>query len=727
MTRTRTSAPRVAAALNEALHTLFAHDEDLHLLGEDIVDPYGGAFKITKGLSTRYPDRVLATPLSEGGIIGVAGGLALCGTPVIAEIMFGDFVALGFDQILNFASKSVSMYGTHVPMPLVIRCPVGGNRGYGPTHSQSPQKHFIGIPNLTLYELSPFHDPHAVLDEALRRRTPAILFEDKVLYTRRMHRAGRLDDTLDCLLHDGPAGWAHIHPATDSGQRRAPDAVIIAAGGVADRAIDAAHALAATHGVSTHVLVPARLYPLNLDPVLPVLRSARRIAVVEEGTAGGTWGSHVAAALYPRLWEWLDGPILLLSSADSIIPTAAHLEQRVLLDAATIEESIAQAMTGRPRVQPVPRGVPTATHGPGVTDTAEPEDGTPINVPKLNNNDTLYRVVEWLYDEGAWVAKGTAVVSLETSKAIQDIDASESGYLHRAVLPDDDVGVGAVLGHLLAGPPDTTVALPPEPAAAPHPAPDTVRPEPPARRGAPASPQPAEDTSTRRHPLDRAQLGTAEAVARSHAEIPAAFTALRVDVDRALDALDALSEASDAIVGLPDALVKAVATAHESFPLFFGRLESDGRSVALAEAPHVGVTIDVGSGLFVPVVHNAHTLLITEIADMLMDFRMTAFRTDFTARQLDGGTITISLNPDPGVVLVQPIVLWPQLCMLSVGAVHPEVCIDADTGTPTEHRCITLGLAYDHRVINGRDAALFLTHVKEMLQNEESLARLLDS
>ena len=108
---------RVSQNLNQALHDVLAEIPDLYLLGEDIADPYGGAFKVTKGLSTRFPDRVLTTPLSEGGLVGVAAGLALAGQRAIAEIMFGDFVSLAFDQIVNFASKSVSMYGRRVPMP----------------------------------------------------------------------------------------------------------------------------------------------------------------------------------------------------------------------------------------------------------------------------------------------------------------------------------------------------------------------------------------------------------------------------------------------------------------------------------------------------------------------------------------------------------------------------------------------------------------------------------
>lgn len=154
---------RVAENLNRALHAAFAADPDLFLLGEDVADPYGGAFKITKGLSSGYPDRVLSTPISEQSLVGVANGLALSGGRAVVEIMFGDFATLAFDQIVNFAAKSVAMYGRRVDVPVVVRCPTGGRRGYGPTHSQSLQKHFIGVPHLSVHEISPFHDNTALL------------------------------------------------------------------------------------------------------------------------------------------------------------------------------------------------------------------------------------------------------------------------------------------------------------------------------------------------------------------------------------------------------------------------------------------------------------------------------------------------------------------------------------------------------------------------------------
>jgi pyruvate/2-oxoglutarate/acetoin dehydrogenase E1 component len=185
---------RVVENLNRALHEVFAEDPHVFFIGEDVLDPYGGAFRVSHGLSTKFPDRVLTTPISEAAIVGFAGGLSLMGNKPIVEIMFGDFVTLAYDQIVNFISKSVTMYGEPYELNCVVRVPIGGGRGYGPTHSQSLQKHFIGIPNLDLYELSPFHDNAEIFRRITNVGRPCLFFEDKVLYTRDMFRDGRVDD-----------------------------------------------------------------------------------------------------------------------------------------------------------------------------------------------------------------------------------------------------------------------------------------------------------------------------------------------------------------------------------------------------------------------------------------------------------------------------------------------------------------------------------------------------
>ena len=329
---------RVAASLNRALHAVLAADATVQVLGQDILDPYGGAFRVTKGLSTRFPDRVVGTPISEGATLGVAAGLALCGHRPIVEVMFGDFLALGFDQLLNFLTKSVSMYGRRVPMPVVVRCPVGGNRGYGPTHSQSPQKHFIGIPHLALFELSPFHDAQELLTRLVARAEPCLLFEDKTLYGERTYADGVVDDLFS---YDMVAGTSHARVFIE-----APDVfdvVLIAPGGLTQRVLAAARDLFLEAELRCQVIVPVELHPFDLDPLIPTLVRAELVGVVEEGTAGGTWGSGLARLMYERLWRRLRRPILLVNSVDSVIPTAAHLEREVLVQATTIFDGVRKA------------------------------------------------------------------------------------------------------------------------------------------------------------------------------------------------------------------------------------------------------------------------------------------------------------------------------------------------------------------------------------------------
>ncbi|EGX54540.1 acyltransferase, partial [Streptomyces zinciresistens K42] len=223
--------------------------------------------------------------------------------------------------------------------------------------------------------------------------------------------------------------------------------------------------------------------------------------------------------------------------------------------------------------------------------------------------------------------------------------------------------------------------------------------------------------------LDRAQRGIAAVVTRAHQEVPAAFAAVEVGVDAVLARLRALSEETGAEIGLPEAVVKAVAAAHPAFPHLFGTL-LDGRTVRLADTVDIGVTVDAGNGLYVPVLRDCASRPLADLADDLMDLRMKAYRGEFTAGELSGGALSVSLNPEPGVLLVQPIVMWPQLCMVSVGG--PLTRLVLADGVPTATEVVTLGLAHDHRVVNGREAVAFLRCVADALRDPERLTVSID-
>lgn len=330
------SGQRVVSNLNRALLELTGRDERLFVLGEDIADPYGGAFKVTRGLSTRHADRVLSTPISEAAIVGVASGLALRGNRVIVEIMFGDFIGLCFDQLVNFAAKSVTMYGRRVDMPIVVRCPVGGRRGYGPTHSQNLQKHFIGVPNLSLFELTQFHDNAAVLDRMLALREPCILFEDKGLYPAPMYDGGVIDDLFgyDFLDRD------HNYARAFAGEPAQPDCLVIAPGGLVARALEAMRGALLERDVLSQLVVPSRLYPIDVEPLLPLVLQTGRVCVLEDGVAGGTWGTEVAGALHEHAWAGLRAPVRLVHPDCVVIPAARHLEDQFAVTSARIRAEL---------------------------------------------------------------------------------------------------------------------------------------------------------------------------------------------------------------------------------------------------------------------------------------------------------------------------------------------------------------------------------------------------
>ncbi|MEU2613138.1 2-oxo acid dehydrogenase subunit E2 [Micromonospora sp. NPDC007271] len=666
--------------LNRALHELFAADERAWLLGEDVVDPYGGAFKVTQGLSTAHPGRVLSTPLSENGITGVAGGLALCGDTVIVEIMFGDFVGLAFDQILNFLTKSVAMYGEHTPMRVVIRCPVGGGRGYGPTHSQSVQKHFIGIPHLALFELSPLHDAADVLAAALRRGEPSMLFEDKILYTQRRYVDNRVDDRLAFELLGADRNWARVFDPTAA----TPPTLVIAPGGVANRAIAAASE-AWEQGRNVEVLVPARLYPFDVDGVLDLLDGADGVIVAEESTAGGTWGSEAATRLYAAAWPLLRRPIELVSSAASIIPSAPHLERAVLLNADTILERIMHRSTGE--------SAPAPSTGSPLTRLRQAraaEPGVAVSVPRLNNNDDSYVLLEWLVPADATVEIGQPIAAVETSKAIEELAATHAGVLRQDLAAGADCVPGSTIGYILSA-----NAFP---AAAPPVAEPAVVTQ-------PALPG---------RPLPPAQRRIADVVATSHREIPVAFTAVRVDVTAALAYARRATDETGAEVSLTEVVIAAVATLHEQFPALYAQLTGDGRVIDAAQ-PSVGLTVDVGTGLFLPVIRDAAKLDLGDLADTVVELRMKALRNRLREDDMAGMNFLVALNNTPGVIYAQPIIPPGVTCALSVPDVHREVVLDVG-GEVRERMMADLGLAYDHRLVNGAQAGEYLAALSAALQ-----------
>jgi len=327
----------VLESLNSGLHQAFAQDERVYLLGEDILDPYGGAFKVSRGLSSAYPQRVLTTPISEAGIVGVAAGMALRGLLPVVEIMFGDFVTLIADQVINHIAKFRWMYNEQVSVPIVIRTPMGGRRGYGPTHSQTLEKLYLGTPGLHVVAPTNLGDPGDLLAKAvLDDLEPVLFIENKLLYLLPIKDNA---DLADFDLSTQPAeldnvekvNGSPVYPTYTLSIREAPEPVLtlVAYSHMAELARLAALRLAYDHEIFVELVVPTQLSPFKLEAILASVRRTGRLLAIEEGTRTAGWGAEILS----RTFESIGGKLKVgerLAARDLPIPASGPLEAAVI-------------------------------------------------------------------------------------------------------------------------------------------------------------------------------------------------------------------------------------------------------------------------------------------------------------------------------------------------------------------------------------------------------------
>jgi 2-oxoisovalerate dehydrogenase E1 component len=281
--------------LNRALHEIFETCPEAYLIGQDVLDPYGGAFKVTEGLSSSYPDRVLPSPISENAVVGMAGGMALRGLRPIVEIMFGDFLSLCMDPLVNYIAKYRQMYNDQVSVPLVIRTPMGGRRGYGPTHSQTLDKHFLGIPGLEVLAPSPLHPAGSMLRAAVLNDSPVLFLENKVCYAARpkISPESMADDFF--VYYAGDAGAPIV--CLSLTQFEDETATLLCYGGALPVAMEAAVRLLTEFEISVRILAPGRLYPLEVEGMGGLIVPGSPVLSLEEGAPAAGFGAEVFAAL----------------------------------------------------------------------------------------------------------------------------------------------------------------------------------------------------------------------------------------------------------------------------------------------------------------------------------------------------------------------------------------------------------------------------------------------
>ena len=302
-----------------------AADPRVFVYGEDVGGKYGNAFLLLRPLLAQYGDRILNSTLAEGAVLGACVGSALAGLRPIGEMQFNDFVATGFNQLVNNAAKIRYRWGGSVPM--VVRMPWGGLRHAGPYHSQNTEPWFYRVPGLKIVVPSTPYDARALMASAVADPDPVLYYEHIALY-----RDPRIKQALDAAAPPAlPVGTAALRRAGD-------DLAIVSYGAYVHAALRVAERLAAS-GIEAAVLDLRWLAPLDKAAVLAVARRTGRVLVVHEDSRTGGIGESLAAIVQEEAFEWLDAPVRVIGALDTPVPYSPPLEAAFLPSEAEIEHA----------------------------------------------------------------------------------------------------------------------------------------------------------------------------------------------------------------------------------------------------------------------------------------------------------------------------------------------------------------------------------------------------
>jgi pyruvate dehydrogenase E1 component beta subunit len=303
-------------------------DPNLVMLGEDIAGA-GGVFKTTVGLLEEFgPHRVRDTPISEQAILGAAMGAAMTGIPVIAEIMFSDFLAVCWDIVANEMAKSRYMTGGQVSIPVVVRTHNGGGSRFGAQHSQSVENWCMMIPGLKVVAPSTPADVVGLMAAAIRDPDPVIFFEHKSLLATK---------------GEVPDGEVVSELGTAAVLRQGTDCTIAALALMVPRALEAAERLA-EQGVSAEVLDLRSLVPLDTAAILASVGKTGRLYTVEENPRLCGWGAEISSIVADEAFWDLDGPVVRITTPHIPLPAAEALEDMAIPSVDRIVDTVSRTM-----------------------------------------------------------------------------------------------------------------------------------------------------------------------------------------------------------------------------------------------------------------------------------------------------------------------------------------------------------------------------------------------
>jgi len=318
-------------ALKEALREELKRDERVFLMGEDIADPFGGAYKVTLGLSPEFgTERIIQTPISELGTVGACIGAALTGMRPVFDMMYIDFVGMAMDQILNQAAKIRYMSGGQAQVPMVLRTQGGMGRSSAAHHAQSLEAFFLHIPGWLVAMPSTPYDAKGLLKTAIRLNDPVAFIEHKLLYNNK----GPVPEEEYTI----PFGVADV-------KREGDDCTVVAISKTVEFALKAADTLA-QEGIHIEVVDPRTLFPLDMQTIIQSVKKTGKLLVAHEAVERGGFGAELVARVASEAFGYVDAPIQRLCAPNTPPPFARQMEDFEIVNDVKIADRVRKLVRG---------------------------------------------------------------------------------------------------------------------------------------------------------------------------------------------------------------------------------------------------------------------------------------------------------------------------------------------------------------------------------------------
>lgn len=681
---------RLGDIINLALRAGLDADPRRMIFGEDVEDPKGGVFTLTRKLSTDFPGQVFNSPLAESTILGVACGLASYGRRPVFELQFIDFIYPGWNQLVtNLATLRWRTFGKWT-CPAVIYAPYGAYLPGGSLwHSQANEAAIAHYPGINIVVPSTPEDAAGLLWSAMHAEDPTIVLIPKhLLWAER-----EVTQAITAI----PIGQARcVVPGTD--------VTIVAWGNTVEKSLEAIAELGDT--VSVELIDLRSIVPWDRAKVEESVRRTGRLVVVQEDTENCSVGQMIISHVAGRadIWSQLVSPPLLVSKGNVMIGYSPIYEYAALPDVRRIVEAVHRVVEGTtaPALAPLARAErrapaevplvrPAATSDRAAAPD-EPGQGpavVTVKVPIMGEGIRAARLVTLLKQPGDRVEPDEALCEVETDKAIYPIESSVAGVLREWLRHVDDmVEVGGEIASLTVTP--TPTAAPASPSAAREPTP-------------PPRPTTAPTLLTIPPALPLAITRRLAGVVPANVQISAPWKAIRRAREQAKERH---AEISPSLM-----LAWCVTRAMERHAPFRRLMLKDGRIVEL-EPFNLGIAVALdGDRLATPVIHGAGRL---DWAGFVQAYAAAlAFAREGKVEDVQAPLHITSLGAF-GIEQATPIVVPPAMGTLFIGTAHEQMINDAGAVYPIE--VVTLSLTFDHRIVNGAGAAAFLHELKSQIE-----------